>query len=74
MLDKASKSLSGPDQAAGNGLSKKVLEDLKQLDALAKAGNKAGVPDVSASLKEHVLDFVKLEPQRLQDKFGVDDL
>jgi len=74
VLDKASKSLTGADQAAGNALSKKVLEDLKQLDTLAKAGNKDGVPDASKSLRGHVLEFVELEPQKLKDKFGVDDL
>ena len=73
VLDKATKSL-GSDQAAGNVISKKVLEDLKQLDSLAKAGNKDGVPGVSSTLRGHVLEFVALEPQRLQDKFGVDDL
>ena len=32
------------------------------------------VPAASASLRQHVLDFVALEPQRLQDTFGVGDL
>ena len=59
---------------AGDKLSKTVLADLKKLDQLAKAGDKEGVPAVSAALKGHVLEFVALEPQRLADKFGVDDL
>jgi len=73
-LDEASKQLTGADKDAGAALSKKVLEDLKQLDKLAKEGNKAEVAGATATLKGHVLEFVALEPQRLQDKFGVGDL
>ena len=72
-LDKAAKSLSGAAQSSGNAISKKVLEDLKKLDSLAKAGNKVDVPGVSAVLRGHVLEFVELEPQRLKDKFGISD-
>ena len=74
VLDKAAKQLTGADKDTGASISKKVLEDLKQLDKLAKAGSKGEVADVSATLKGHVLEFVALEPQKLQDKFGVDDL
>jgi hypothetical protein len=40
----------------------------------AKAGAKDDVPAASSALRQHVLDFVALEPSRLQDKFGVGDL
>ena len=74
VLDKANDQLSGKDKDAGAKLSKTILEDLKKLDKLAKAGTKEDVPDVSKALKGHVLEFVALEPQRLQDKFGIGDL
>ena len=74
LLDKANEQLSGADKDAGKKLSNIVLEDLKKLDKLAKAGTKEDVPDVSKALKGHVLEFVALEPQRLQDKFGIGDL
>ena len=73
-LDKASKELTGSQRDAGNALSKKVLEDLKLMDKLAKAGEKDQIAGTSAALKGHVLEFVALEPQRLADKFGVGDL
>jgi hypothetical protein len=50
-LDEASKQLTGADKDAGAALSKKVLEDLKQLDKLAKEGNKAEVAGATATLK-----------------------
>ena len=74
LLDKANEQLTGADKDAGAKLSKVVLEDLKKLDKLAKAGEKAEVPETSAALRGHVLEFVKLEPQRLQERFGVGDL
>ena len=74
LLDKANESLSGKDKDAGSKISQVVLNDLKTLDKLAKAGSKDDVPGVSAALRGHVLEFVALEPQRLQDKFGVGDL
>ena len=74
LLDKANESLTGADKEKGSALSKAINEDLKKLDKLAKAGDKDGVPELSASLRTKVLDFVALEPQRLQDRFGVGDL
>ena len=74
VLDKANDQLSGKDKDAGAKLSKTILEDLKKLDKLAKAGTADEVPGVTLALKGHVLDFVKLEPQRLADKFGMSDL
>ena len=74
ILDKANDQLSGKDKDAGAKISKIVLEDLKKLDKVAKAGSKADVPEVSAALRGHVLEFVALEPQRLVDRFGVGDL
>ena len=74
ILDKANESLSGADKDKGSKLSKVVLEDLKTLDKLAKSGSKDDVPSVSAALKGHVLEFVALEPQRLVERFGIEDL
>jgi len=74
VLDKASKELSGKDKDAAGALSKKVLEDLKLLDKLAKAGDKTAIPGASSALRGHVLEFVGLEPERLVAKFGVEDL
>jgi hypothetical protein len=74
ILDKANEQLAGKDKDAGAQISKAVLEDLKKLDKLAKAGSKEEVPGVSAALRGHVLEFVALEPQRLVDRFGIGDL
>ena len=74
LLDEATKQLSGSDKSAGGAISKKVLDDLKSLDKLAKAGTKDEVPTVSAALRGHVLEFVALEPTRLADKYGIGDL
>jgi len=74
VLDKANEQLTGADKESGARISKLVLEDLKRLDKLAKAGSKDEVPAVSAALRGHVLDFVNLEPQRLADKFSLGDL
>lgn len=74
VLDKANEQLDGGAKANGSALSKTILEDLKRLDKLAKASNKDEIPDASAALRGHVLEFVALEPKRLADKFGVDDL
>ena len=75
VLDRAAKELTGADQKTASSLSKSVLDDLKQLDKLAKA--KAGAEEIAstaAALKGHVNDFVALEPQRLADRFGISDL
>ena len=74
LLDAAAAELEGKAKNEGAALSKLVLDDLKVLDKLAKAGSKADVPSTTASLKSHVLDFVALEPSRLQEKFGISDL
>lgn len=74
LLDAAAAELEGKAKDEGAALSKLVLDDLKVLDKLAKAGSKADVPSTTASLKSHVLDFVALEPSRLQEKFGISDL
>ena len=74
LMDKAAKQLTGADKDAGLAASKKVLDDLKELDKVAKAGSKAEVDGLVGSLKGHVLDFVALEPKKLADKFGVGDL
>ena len=70
LLDKANDQLKGADKEAGSKISKIVLEDLKNLDKLAKAGDKAAVPAQSAALRGHVLDFVALEPQKIKAKYG----
>lgn len=74
LMDKAAEQLTGADKDKGVAISKALLEDLKQLDKLAKAGDKEGIPAVSASVRSKVLEFVALEPQRLQERFGVGDL
>jgi hypothetical protein len=74
VLDKANKELTGADKDAGAKISKAVLADLTKLDKLAKAKSVDEVAGAAASLKEHVLQFVALEPQRLTDRFGVSDL
>ena len=74
VLDKANKDLTGADKESGAAISKLVLEDLKKLDKLAKAGSKDDIAVTSAALRGHVMEFVALEPRRLQDKFGVGDL
>mmetsp|Transcript_2761 Transcript_2761/g.7684 ORF Transcript_2761/g.7684 Transcript_2761/m.7684 type:complete len:212 (-) Transcript_2761:262-897(-) len=74
VLDKASKELKGADQDTAKSLSKKVLDDLKQIDKLAKAGTKAEVPDISKALRGHVLEFVALTPKKLAEKYGVGDM
>jgi len=51
-----------------------VLADLKSLDKLAKAKDAGGVASTSAALRGHVLEFVKLEPKRLAERFGVSDI
>lgn len=73
-MDKANEQLTGGDKEKGAAISKALLEDLKQLDKLAKAGDKDGVPELSAAVRSKVMQFVALEPQRLQDRFGVGDL
>tara|TARA_B100000795_G_C22690268_1_gene395338 strand:+ start:521 stop:700 length:180 start_codon:yes stop_codon:yes gene_type:complete len=47
-----------------------MLADLKGLDKLAKAKNADDVPKTSAALRGHVLEFIKLEPKRLAQRFG----
>ena len=74
LMDKAAEQLTGADKDKGVAIGKALLEDLKQLDKLAKAGDKEGIPAVSASVRSKVLEFVALEPQRLQERFGVGDL
>ena len=64
----------GEDKGRGEALNKAVLADLKQLDKCAKAKDTAGVATTSGSLRNHVLEFVALEPRRLAERFGVDDL
>ena len=71
VLEAAAKALEPANKDKGAELNKRVLADLKALDKLAKASNKADVPEVSASLKKTVLDFVALEPERLVEKYGV---
>ncbi len=71
VLDVAKKRLpSNSAREQGSALSKAVLNDLKSLDRLAKAETGEGVPELSASLREHVLQFTLLEPQRLVDRYG----
>mmetsp|Transcript_9479 Transcript_9479/g.28417 ORF Transcript_9479/g.28417 Transcript_9479/m.28417 type:complete len:205 (+) Transcript_9479:3-617(+) len=74
LLEAAAKELEGEAKQKGQDINKLVLADLKGIDKLAKAGAGDEVPAASASLRQHVLDFVALEPQRLQDTFGVGDL
>jgi len=74
VLDKANEQLKGADKDAGAKISKVVLEDLKKLDKLAKAGSSDEVAGVSAALRGHVLEFVALEPQRLINRFGGSDV
>jgi len=66
--------LDAADRERGAALNKQILSDLKQLDKLAKNGDKDAVYVISAQLRQHVLDFAKLAPARLGEKFGVDDL
>ena len=51
-----------------------MLGDLKALDKLAKAKDAGGVPGTSAALRGRVLDFLRLEPTRLAERFGVSDI
>lgn len=74
VLDKANNQLSGDAKKEGSKISKAILEDLKTVDKLAKAGSNADVPAVSASLRGHLLEFVALEPARLAERYGVGDL
>ncbi len=75
VLDRAAKELTGADQKAANSLSKSVLDDLKQLDKLAKAkANTEEIASTAAALNGHVIEFLALEPQRLADRFGISDL
>lgn len=70
VLEKANDQLSGAAKDKGKEISKTILEDLKKMDKLAKAGSKDDVPATSAALRGHVLEFVALEPQKLVDKYG----
>jgi len=70
VLESAAKSLSGDDKAEADRISKAILADLKGLDKLAKAKAADDVPKTSATLKGHVLEFIKLEPKRLAERFG----
>mmetsp|Transcript_26987 Transcript_26987/g.68436 ORF Transcript_26987/g.68436 Transcript_26987/m.68436 type:complete len:206 (+) Transcript_26987:63-680(+) len=70
VLESAAKSLSGDDKAEAARISKAILADLKGLDKLAKAKAADDVPKASAALKGHVLEFTKLEPKRLAERFG----
>ena len=74
LMDKAAEQLDAKTKDSGSAISKAMLEDLKQLDKLAKAGDKDGIPAVSAAVRSKVLQFVELEPQRLIDRYGVGDL
>ena len=74
VIDRATESLEQPAKGQGAALSKSVLVDLKALDKLAKAADGAGVPERSALLRGHVLEFLDLEPERLQARSGVTDL
>lgn len=74
VLEESIKSLDQADKDAGSKLNKLVLNDLKSLDKLAKASDKEAIPGASQALRDHVLEFVALTPQRLTDKFGVSDL
>ena len=60
----------GDDKTEAERISKAMLADLKGLDKLAKAKDAGGVPKTSAALKGHVLEFIKLEPTRLAQRFG----
>ena len=60
----------GDDKAEAARISKAILADLKGLDKLAKAKAADDVPKASAALKGHVLEFIKLEPKRLAERFG----
>lgn len=60
----------GDDKAEADRISKAILADLKGLDKLAKAKAADDVPKTSAALKGHVLEFIKLEPKRLAERFG----
>eukprot|EP00316_Scyphosphaera_apsteinii_P022223 CAMPEP_0119315246 /NCGR_PEP_ID=MMETSP1333-20130426/34992_1 /TAXON_ID=418940 /ORGANISM="Scyphosphaera apsteinii, Strain RCC1455" /LENGTH=162 /DNA_ID=CAMNT_0007320539 /DNA_START=200 /DNA_END=688 /DNA_ORIENTATION=- len=66
--------LDAEGRSRGGEINKVVLNDLKSLDKLAKGGKKEEVPIASATLRQHVLEFVALEPTRLVEKFGVSDL
>mmetsp|Transcript_12803 Transcript_12803/g.30301 ORF Transcript_12803/g.30301 Transcript_12803/m.30301 type:complete len:203 (+) Transcript_12803:49-657(+) len=70
VLEQAAKSLSGDEQVEAQRISKAMLADLKGLDKLAKAKNADDVPKTSAALRGHVLEFIKLEPKRLAQRFG----
>ena len=75
VLEKAAKELSGKDRDAAFALSKKVLEDLKQMDKLAKAkAPSEQVGGVGGQLKGHVDSFGALMPQVLVERFGASDL
>merc|ERR1719238_276530 len=71
LMDKAAEQLDSSAKESGSAISKAMLEDLKQLDKLAKAGDKEGIPALSSSVRSKVLKFVELEPQRLIDRYGV---
>lgn len=74
LMDKAAEQLDSSAKESGSVISKAMLEDLKQLDKLAKAGDKEGIPALSSSVRSKVLKFVELEPQRLIDRYGVGDI
>jgi len=73
-MESATKDLDGETKTKAESLNKLVLADLKSIDKLAKASAKGDVPSASSTLRQHVLDFVALEPSRLQEQFGVGDL
>lgn len=54
VLDKANESLDSKAKEKGAAISKVILDDLKKLDKLAKAGSKDEVPATSAALRGHV--------------------
>ena len=74
LLEAAAKELNGPAKEQGLAINKAVLADLKALDKLAKAQNADDVPAGSKQLREHVIEFLALEPARLGEKFAMDDL
>mmetsp|Transcript_80459 Transcript_80459/g.111488 ORF Transcript_80459/g.111488 Transcript_80459/m.111488 type:complete len:213 (+) Transcript_80459:150-788(+) len=74
LMESATKDLDGETKTKAESLNKLVLADLKSIDKLAKASAKGDVPSASSTLRQHVLDFVALEPSRLQEQFGVGDL
>ena len=51
LMEEASTALTGADKERGAALNKAVLNDLKGIDKLAKAGDKEAVPEASLKLR-----------------------